>query len=197
MNMNVLTAKIITIVLSTVVVVIVVFALVYKYIIKKRVKKQTGNLSEDQKPKEKVIRHRPKPLKLDHIRYQRLPSQYTPLVITPTTPSHFTIPTSRLNQEEGRSDSKILSTSPDCRKAALSPSAMLGIKTPGILQSSPKLLRTMSEGHSSLGFEMHRVPPHGKIECFLKYEKESNSLLVQVAVAFNTSYFACLYFFFQ
>ena len=171
--MDLATAKIVTISLSILVALIgafVLFMLVYKYFIRKRAKEKRAKLNK--KSKEKIIRHRPTPLKLDDIRYQRVPSQFTPLVITPTTPSQFTIPPSRFYQE-GRSPTL------EHTKGLYSPTARLG-KSPALLQHTPKLLRTMSEGYSPTAFKAGRTPPHGKIECFLKYEEENHCLSVQV-----------------
>ena len=166
--MDLLTAKIIAIVSSIVVALIVmVFLIVYKYLRTKHAKQSRAKFNK--KSREKMIRNRPTPLKLDEVRYQRLPSQCTPLVITPTTPSQFTIPQSRQHQDDG------IAPSPDHNKPWFS--SRLG-KSPVLLQHSPKLLRAMSEGYSPTTLKPGRIPPHGKIECFLKYQ--DNSLSVQV-----------------
>ena len=180
--MNEVTAKIVAaVVASILLVLIVVFVFVYRYFTAKRTGRKAQDVV-DEKPKERSIRRRPTPLKLNEIRYQRVPSQFTPLVITPTTPSHFTIPTLS-NAEDGRASAFTWTPSTDGKR--LSPSARFGNYSP--LKDSPKLLRTMSEGHGSAEFKAGRVPPHGKLECFLKYEEELKSLLVQVMELINPS----------
>lgn len=170
--------------LSILVTLVIVFALAYKYFKAKRGKQQRAKFDKNPKPKRGIIRQRPTPLKLDQIRYQRVPSQsqFTPLVITPTTPNMFTIPQSRAPPEDGRSGSVTEIPSPQgTDKSNLSPSPRFGRKGPALLQHSPKLLRTMSEGvHCPAAYTTGRVPPHGKIECFLKHEEENNCLFVQV-----------------
>lgn len=169
-NMDYPITKIVAITLSILVALVILFLLACRYLVRKRAQQQSAIIMVNTKPNEKIIRHRPTPLKLHEVRYQRVPSQFTP-VITPTTPSQFTIPPSRLHPEDGRSGS------PDYTKGLFPLSARLG---PALLQQSPKLLRTMSEGHSPTAFKDVRTTPHGKIECFLKYEEDDNCLSVQV-----------------
>ena len=181
--MNVSVANIAAIVLSIFVTLVILFALAYRYFTAKRGEQQSAKFDKSSKPKGKVIRQRPTPLKLHEIRYKRVPSQsqFTPLVITPTTPNLFTIPPSRAQLEGGRSGSVTDLPSPHgTNKTGLSPSPRFGHKGPA-LHNSPKLLRTMSEGaHCPAAYKTDRVPPHGKIECFLKHEEETNCLFVQV-----------------
>ncbi|XP_028411384.1 synaptotagmin-4-like isoform X2 [Dendronephthya gigantea] len=173
-NMDVYVAKIIAITLSVLVALVVLFMFVYRYIIRKRSEQQSKKVNKP-KGKEKISRYRPAPLRLDEVRYHRVPSQFTPLVITPTTPNQFTIPPSRQYLEDGRSGSLVLPPTPDHTKGNLSPSTR-----PGGLLGPPKLLRALSEGCHPSAFKSDHVPPHGKIECFLKHEEESNRLFVQI-----------------
>jgi hypothetical protein len=164
--MELQTAKILAIALSILVALsVMLFLLVYKYF---RTEQKSAKLEQRAK---KTTRNRPKPLKLGEVRYHRVASQCTPLVITPTTPSQFTIPPSRQHQDDG------VSSPPDHSNAWFSPK--LG-KAPALLHHSPRLLRTMSEGHSPTTLKPGRTPPHGKIECFLKYQ--DNCLSVQVSL---------------
>ena len=176
--------NIVAITLSILATLFILFALAYKYFKTKRGEQQSAKCDRNPKPKAKIIRQRPTPLKLDAIRYQRVPSQsqFTPLVITPTTPNMFTIPQSRAPPEDGKSGSVTETPSPKgTNKGGLSPSLRFGHKGPALLQHSPKLLRTMSEGaHCLATYKTGRAPPHGKIECFLKHEEENNCLFVQV-----------------
>ena len=176
-NMDVYVAKIIAITLSILVALVVLFLFVYRYVMRKRSEEQSRNVYKPE-GKEKVTRYRPTPLRLDQVRYHRVPSQFTPLVITPTTPNQFTIPPSRQQLENGRSGSLVLTPTPEHSEGNLSPSTNLGGGPR--LMGSPKLLRTMSEGCHPSAFKTGYVPPHGKIECFLKHEEENNCLFVQV-----------------
>ena len=182
--MNVSVANIVAIVLSIFVTLVILSALAYRYFTAKRGEQQSAKFDKSPKPKGKIIRQRPTPLKLDEIRYKRVPSQsqFTPLVITPTTPNLFTIPPSRAQLEGGRSGSVTDLPSPHgANKTGSSPSPRFGHKGPALLHNSPKLLRTMSEGaQCPAAYKTDRVPPHGKIECFLKHEEETNCLFVQV-----------------
>lgn len=180
--MDLLVVEIVAITFSILVLLAVLILLTYVYVIRRRMTQQRVKSDKNRKKaKEGFIRHRPARLKLNEIRYQRVASQCTgtPLVITPTTPTQFTIPPSRLLKEEGRFGLPTKST--EFTKGMISPSAMPGKVCPGLGQNSPKLLRTMSEGDSAMVFNTAgRTPPHGNIEFFLEYDKEDNCLSVQV-----------------
>lgn len=127
---------------------------------------------------EKFIRHRPSPLKLDEVRIKRLPSQLTPqqLVITPTTPNQFTIPSRSHLEDNGRSTSLVASPEGTLRLSPVSATRLPDERSP---RSSVKLVRTVSEGNGSRLVE-RRITPHGKIECFVRHDEKRNCLFIKV-----------------
>ena len=139
----------------------------------RRIKYRT-NAAENEK-EVKSIRHRPSPLTFDKVRVKRIPTQLThqPLVITPSTPNHFTIPSRPYPEGLGRSISHV--SSPD-GALSVSPSSPRPSMDHKATQKEPplQLSRTMYE-------------PHGKIECFLRHDGETNSLAVQVSGKGRTS----------
>ena len=156
-------------------VVVVVILAILGYIWHKKKKIQVEGTEDE---KQKFIRHRPSPLKLDHVRITRQASQLSPrpLLITPTSPNQFFIPSRSCNESQSRTssmshspeDTMLLSTSP--QSADFAPNL-----------ESIKFFRTMSEG-AGVGWnsEKHRTP-HGKIKCFLKHDCEINCPIVEVS----------------
>lgn len=130
----------------------------------------------ERKP-EKFIRHRPSPLQLDEVRVRRLQSQLTPqpLVITPTTPNQFTIPSRRYSEDHDKSINAFMALPEGDALNLTSPDSRLPDNV--ILKRPVKLSRAMSEGY---GYKERCLTPHGRIECFLKHDDEKNCLLVQI-----------------